>query len=134
MHVYYCIAYSGKKLGNTSRRRMITVEHCGALKKIVSLFILRNVWYFNKWGKHYNSVFYLKKLFIIYCVYIWSKKGIIILIHGIEDKEGIKVICFSFSYFLIITLILAKMLLLSFMRKSLRNMEKVFTCSFIITW
>lgn len=61
---------------------------------------------------NYNSVFYYKYLYSVFEV-----KSIIILIHMIEGKEGIKMIFFPF-HILIITFILAKVLLLSFLKKS----------------
>lgn len=57
-------------------------------------------------------------------LYIFEvKKGIIILMHGMEGKEGIERII-SFFYFCIITLVLVKMLLLKFLRRVEELWEK----------
>lgn len=68
------------------KERVVAVEYCGTLQMwVLSVHFLSNVWCLKASYNSQSPIF--KKLVFVKHVYIWNK-GIIILIHRMEDKEG----------------------------------------------
>lgn len=112
--------------------KVVAVEYCGVLQMwVLSVHFLSNVWCFNKWVKLViiHKVLFLENLFL-WNMYIFEIKGIIILIHRMEDKEGIGmifVLVFIFLYWF-----QWECYVYNFWGSVLRIMEKVLKCNFIV--